>query len=96
MDYAIVGISAIDNDVSLMDFDRRESIVSKAIFEYSQKLILVADDIKFQRSAPILTGNISEIDILVTNHLPSPEITNICNENNVEVIVVSSSNSRVI
>jgi len=93
VDYAIVGISAIDNDVSLMDFDRRESIVSKAIFEYSQKLILVADDIKFQRSAPILTGNISEIDILVTNNQPSPEIIDICNENNIKIIVTTSSNN---
>ena len=93
VDYAIVGISAIDNDGSLMDFDRRESSVSKAIFENSRKLILVADDIKFQRSAPILTGNISEIDILVTNNQPSPEIIDICNENNIKIIVTTSSNN---
>ena len=96
VDYAVVGVSAIDNDGLLMDFDRREVIVSRAIFESSRKLILVADDTKFERTAPMVIGNISEIDILVTNNQPSPEITNICNENNVEVIVVSSSNSRVI
>ena len=96
VDYAVVGVSAIDNDGLLMDFDQREVMVSRAIFECSRKLILVADDTKFERTAPMVIGNISEIDILVTNNLPSPEITNICNENNVEVIVVSSSNSRVI
>ena len=96
VDYAVVGVSAIDNDGLLMDFDQREVMVSRAIFERSRKLILVADDIKFERTAPMVIGNISEIDILVTNNQPSPEITNICNENNVEVIVVSSSNSRVI
>ena len=87
MDYAIVGISAIDNDGSLMDFDRRESTVSKAIFEYNRKLILVADDIKFQRTSPMITGNISEIYILVTNNKPSPEIIDICNSNNIEIVI---------
>ena len=90
VDYAVVGVSAIDNDGLLMDFDQREVMVSRAIFECSRKLILVADDIKFQRTAPMVIGNISEIDILVTNHLPSPEIINICNENNVEVIIVGN------
>ena len=76
-----------------MDFDYEEVIVSKAIFEHCRKLILVADDIKFDRTAPMLIGNISEIDTLVTNIQPSPEITNICNNNDVEIIVVSSSNN---
>ena len=62
-------------------------IVSKAIFEQSRKLILVADDIKFERTAPMLIGNISEIDILVTNTQPSLEIINICNANNIEIVV---------
>ena len=92
VDYAVIGVSAIDNDGSLMDYDSEEVIVSKAIFEHCRKLILVADNFKFDRTAPMLIGNISEIDTLVTNIQPSPEIINICNKNNVEVIVVSSSN----
>ena len=91
MDYAIVGISAIDNDGSLMDFDRRESTVSKAIFENSRKLILVADDIKFQRTAPMITGNISEVDILVTNNKPPPEIIDICNSNNIDIVIAKEN-----
>ena len=93
LDYAVVGVSAIDNDGSLMDFDYEEVLVSKAIFEHCRKLILVADNFKFDRTAPMLIGNISEIDILVTNIQPSPEIINICNNNNVEIIVATSSNN---
>jgi len=93
VDYAVVGVSAIDNDGSLMDFDYEEVLVSKAIFEHCRKLILVADNFKFDRTAPMLIGNISEIDILVTNIQPSPEIINICNNNNVEIIVATSSNN---
>ena len=70
-----------------MDFDRREVIVTRAIFESSRKLILVADDIKFERTAPMVIGNIAEIDILVTNNQPSPEIVDICNTNNIEIVV---------
>ncbi len=93
VDYAVIGVSAIDNDGSLMDFDSEEVIVSKAIFKHCRKLILVADSIKFERSAPMLIGNISEIDTLVTNNQPSPEIINLCNTNNIEIIVATSSNN---
>ena len=93
VDYAVVGVSAIDNDGALVDFDSEEVLVSRAIFKHCRKLILVADNFKFERTAPMLIGNISEIDTLVTNIQPSPEIINICNKNNVEIIVVSSSNN---
>ena len=93
VDYAVVGVSAIDNDGSLMDFDYEEVLVSKAIFNHCRKLILVADNFKFDRTAPMFIGNISEIDILVTNIQPSPEIVNICRTNNIEVIVATSSNN---
>ena len=87
VDYAVVGVAAIGNDGLLMDFDRREVIVSRAIFESCRKLILVADDTKFERSAPMVISNISEVDILVTNNLPSPEIIEICNANNIEIVL---------
>ena len=93
VDYAVIGVSAIDNDGSLMDYDSEEVIVSKAIFKHCRKLILVADSIKFERSAPMLIGNISEIDTLVTNNQPSPEIINICNTNNIEIVVVRHSDT---
>ena len=44
VDYAVVGVAAIGNDGLLMDFDRSEGIVSRAIFQRCLKLILVADD----------------------------------------------------
>ena len=35
----------------------------------------------------MVIGNISEIDILVTNNLPSQEIIDICVTNNIEIVV---------
>jgi len=93
VDYAVVGVSAIDNDGSLMDFDYEEVQVSKAIFNHCRKLILVADNFKFDSTAPMLIGNISEVDILVTNIQPPLEIIDLCNSNNIEIVVASNSNS---
>ena len=76
-----------------MDFDYEEVIVSKAIFEHCRKLILVADNLKFDRTAPMLIGNISEIDTLVTDIQPSPEIINLCNTNNINIIVACTSDN---
>ena len=54
-------------------------------------MILVADDTKFERSAPMVISNISEVDILVTNKLPSPEIIEICHANNIEIVLAKDS-----
>ena len=93
VDYAVVGVSAIDNDGALMDFDYEEVQISKAIFNHCRKLILVADNFKFDSTAPMLIGNISEVDILVTNTQPPIEIIDLCNSNNIEIVVASNSNS---
>ena len=84
-----VMVSAIDNDGALMDFDYEDVQVSKAIFNHCRKLILVADNFKFDSTAPMLIGNISEVDILVTNFQPPSEIIKICNTNNIEIVVAS-------
>ena len=89
VDFAVVGVSAIDNDGALMDFDYEDVQVSKAIFNHCRKLILVADNFKFDSTAPMLIGNISEVDILVTNFQPPGEIIKICNTNNIEIVVAS-------
>ena len=91
VDYAVVGVSAIDNDGALMDFDYEDVLVSKAIFNHCRKLILVADNFKFDTTAPMLIGNISEVDILVTNFQPPTEIVNICRNNNIDIVVASRS-----
>jgi len=74
-----------------MDFDYEDVLVSKAIFNHCRKLILVADNFKFDSTAPMLIGNISEIDILVTNFKPPSEIIDICNSNNIEIVIASKS-----
>jgi DeoR family glycerol-3-phosphate regulon repressor len=86
VDTAVIGISAIDEDGTLLDFDIREVHVSRAIIENARRVILVTDSSKFARSAPARIGTLADIDILVTDHLPSPAIAALCQTHDVEVV----------
>ena len=86
VDLAIIGTSAIDADGTLLDFDVHEVEISRAIIEHARRVVLVADSSKFSRSAPVRIANFSEVDIFVTDRLPSEEIADLCRRHNVEVI----------
>jgi DeoR family glycerol-3-phosphate regulon repressor len=86
VDLAVIGTSAIDPDGTLLDYDVREVQVSRAIMENARQVILVADSSKFSRHAPVRIARLSEIDILVTDRLPSPEIAELCRRHEVRVV----------
>jgi DeoR family glycerol-3-phosphate regulon repressor len=85
VDYAIIGTSAIDEDGTLLDYDYREVEVSRKIVESSRRAILVADSLKYGRSAPVRIGHISDIDHFVTDSAPPPRLHRICAEHHVAV-----------
>ena len=84
-DYAVIGASAIDDDGTLLDFDYREVKVARAIMDCARKSILVADSMKFERTAPVRIGHISKLDFLVTDAAPPPRLRQICDESGVQV-----------
>jgi DeoR family glycerol-3-phosphate regulon repressor len=86
VDTAVIGISAIDADGTLLDFDTREVHVSRAIIDNARRVILVTDSSKFSRSAPARLATLADIDILGTDHLPSPAIAALCRTHEVEVV----------
>jgi len=86
VDHAVIGASAIDEDGALLDFDYREVRVSQAIIENARKVVLVADRLKFERTAPIRIGHVSEMDAFVTDRLASPPFADICRTHGVQVI----------
>jgi DeoR family glycerol-3-phosphate regulon repressor len=86
VDIAIIGTSAIDPSGTLLDFDVREVEISRAIIEHARKIVLVADGSKFSRSAPVRIAHLSEIDVFVTDRLPSQAIAEMCQRCDVEVI----------
>ena len=72
VDIGLIGISAIESDGTLRDFDFREVKVSRAIIEHSREVWLAADHSKFNRPAMVQLGHVSELDMLFTD-APPPE-----------------------
>lgn len=90
VDYAVIGASAIEEDGTLLDFDYREVQVARAIIDNARQVILVADRSKLERSAPVRIGSMSEVDTFVTDTISSPELRNVCQREQVELIEVGT------
>lgn len=86
-DYAVIGVSAIDEDGSLLDYDFREVRVAQAIIKNARHIILVADAMKFERSAPIRIGHISQVTTLVTDRELPGKLNDICKAGNIDIII---------
>ncbi len=91
VDFAVIGASAIDRDGTILDYDFREVKVSQAIIAHARKTILVADSLKFERSAPVRIADFSMIDVFVTDIEPAQEIVEICRANDVELLVADET-----
>ena len=87
VDYAVIGASAIEEDGTFLDYDPREVRVAKAIIENARSVLLVADGMKFQRSAPVRIGHVSQIDYFVTDVSPPARFFDVCARHNVQVEV---------
>ncbi len=87
LDHAIIGVSAIERDGTLLDYDHQEVRVAKAIIDNARSTILVADSAKFDRSAPMRIGNIAEVDYIVTDTQPPDDFKQHCLRNRVEILV---------
>jgi DeoR family glycerol-3-phosphate regulon repressor len=74
VDIGIIGISAIDTDGSLLDFDYREVRVAQAIIANSRQVYLAADRSKFERGAMVRLGSIQDVDALFTDSEPPPAL----------------------
>jgi DeoR family glycerol-3-phosphate regulon repressor len=69
-DVGLIGISGIEPDGSLRDFDYREVSVARAIIEQAREVWLVADRSKFDRPAMVELARLDQIDRLFTDAAP--------------------------
>ncbi|WP_260928742.1 DeoR/GlpR family DNA-binding transcription regulator [Novosphingobium sp. 9] len=86
VDYALIGISALDTDGSLLDFAIDEVEVSQTIIRNARKVILVADSTKVGRSAPVRVCGMEAIDFFVTDHIEDPTLRAACERHGVNLI----------
>ncbi|MEA3290962.1 MAG: DeoR family transcriptional regulator [Pseudomonadota bacterium] len=74
VDFGVIGISGIEPDGTLLDYDYHEVRVTRAIVEHSRRVLLVTDHSKFGRSALVRLGPMDLVDDLYTDMPPSEEL----------------------
>jgi DeoR family glycerol-3-phosphate regulon repressor len=87
VDIAVIGISGIEADGSLRDFDYREVKVSQTIITHAREVWLAADTSKFNRPAMVEVGNLTQIDRLFTDAPPPEPFPALLNEAQVRYCV---------
>lgn len=70
VDIGLIGISGIEADGTLRDFDYREVNVSRCIIEQSREVWLATDHSKFNRPAMVELARLDQIDTLFTDAEP--------------------------
>lgn len=91
VDCAVIGASALDEDGAILDFDLREVSVARAIIENARRTILVADHMKFGRSAPIRICPLSDVDQFVTDSEPPPRFRQACVAAGTEIVIAAEA-----
>lgn len=86
VDIGLIGISGIEADGSLRDFDYREVKVARAIIERSREVWVAADHSKFDRPAMVEAARLSQIDKLFTDRPPPDHFVSLLAEAGVDCI----------
>lgn len=89
VDIALIGISGIEADGSLRDFDYREVSVARAILEQSREIWLAADHSKFHRPAMVQLARLDHLDRLFTDAPPPPPFAQLLADAAVQCIVAA-------
>ena len=84
VDIAIIGISGIEPDGSLRDFDYREVKVAQTIIAHAREVWLAADYSKFNRPAMVELAQLAQINRLFTDAPPPDPFAALLLEANVQ------------
>ena len=87
VDIGLIGISGIEADGTLRDFDYREVKVAKAIIEHSREVWLAADHSKFNRPAMVELARLDHLDRLYTDAPPPEPFPHLLAEAGVQCVV---------
>ncbi|MCH8551490.1 MAG: DeoR/GlpR family transcriptional regulator [Natronospirillum sp.] len=85
LDYGIIGISGIDDEGTLLDFDYQEVRIAQAIMENSRYVYLAADHSKFGRNAMVRLGNLNQCSAFFTDQRPSQSLVDYLTQQQVDL-----------
>ncbi|MCW2313858.1 DeoR/GlpR family DNA-binding transcription regulator [Rhodoferax antarcticus] len=87
VDIALIGISGIEADGTLRDFDFREVKVTQTIISQAREVWLAADASKFNRPAMVEAAKLTQIDRLFTDSAPPEPFAALLKDANVRLDV---------
>lgn len=86
----VIGISGIDEDGALLDYDLEEVQCARAIIRNARRVMLLTDHTKFSRTPMGRVGQLRDIDDLVTDAPPPENIRKLLEASGVTLHVVKS------
>ncbi|MFT9331102.1 DeoR/GlpR family DNA-binding transcription regulator [Acetobacter persici] len=90
-DFGVIGISGIDEDGTLLDFDADEIAAAQAIIRNSRTVFLLADHTKFMRRPMARVGHISEVSAFYTDQAPPSGIRTILKDAGVSLHIANET-----
>ncbi|KQP33684.1 DeoR family transcriptional regulator [Methylobacterium sp. Leaf104] len=94
VDVAVIGISGIDADGALLDYDYEEVRATQTILQHARRTFLVADHTKFTRRPMVEVGRLEQIDTVFTDRMPPPEIVALMERHGVSLAVTDQDNPK--
>ena len=91
VEIGLIGISGIEADGTLRDFDYREVKVARAIVEQSRHVWLASDHSKFNRPAMVELARLDELDMLFTDAAPPEPFPALLAEAGVQCVVAEDA-----
>jgi len=90
VDIGLIGISGIEADGTLRDYDYREVKVARTIVAQSREVWLAADHSKFNRPAMVELARLDELDLFFTDRPPPAPFDQLLAQSHVECVVADS------
>lgn len=86
--FAVFSVGAVNAELGFMLHDLEEANLARVAAANAQVRIIVADDDKFGKRAPVSIGSDTRIDVVYTNAHPSEAIIGFLNRKDIDLIVV--------
>ncbi|WP_299841981.1 DeoR/GlpR family DNA-binding transcription regulator [uncultured Roseovarius sp.] len=86
--FAIFSVGAVNAETGFMLHDLEEANIARVAAQNAQVNIVVADNDKFNKRAPVALGRLPRFDVFYTDMQPPSEISDMLERNDVDLVVV--------
>lgn len=92
VDIGFFSCAGISSEHGITNYHNEESLLSQKMVNHSKKMIVVADHTKFDNVALHKFADLSDVDIIITDHPFTDEWMIVCKQYNIQYIQVTPSN----